>query len=114
MGIPFFTITYTGSNIAPCTVEFTDMYRTPEERIWRFDFGNGHIFEWDNSDQTIVREVYQNPGTYKVMAIAIDRKTESDPISVVIAGSPVPDPVDNSWLAYLRGLWSWLKHLFGG
>lgn len=106
---PAFTVTILGSGAAPCKVGFTDQYQKPEERIWRFDFGDGHLYEWDTPTQTYVEHEYTHAGKFSAKAIAADRVTQSDIVTVVIRDGSTPEPVESWWTR----LWSWFKGLFG-
>lgn len=84
---PRFTIKYLNGNTAPCEVQFTDTYQFQWDRIYRFDFGDGKLFQWDTADQIVAVHTYKTPGTYQVSAIATDRKTASPPVMVTIQGA---------------------------
>jgi PKD repeat protein len=105
---PIFAVRYTAGNTAPCDVEFTDLYQSFIDRIWEFDFGDGHLFRWDYTAQTVCYHTYTTPGIYFVKAIAIDEKTMSNPVTITIL-APEP-PVKKSW--WERFI-AWLKGLFG-
>jgi PKD repeat protein len=107
---PTFSVRYI-SSVAPADVEFTDTYNAPEDRIWMFDFGDGYLFLWDTPDQTVVRHTYHTGGTYHVRATAIDHKTQSNPVSVMIANPPEPEP--SWWQKLINKLISWLKSIGG-
>ncbi len=104
---PTFSVNFVGTGIAPCVVEFTDTYQAPSEKIWRFDFGDGRMYELDQGE-SIVRHEYLKAGTFQVKAIAVDMKTMSDPVTVQIHENVGPVDKESFWTRF----WKWLLGLF--
>jgi PKD repeat protein len=105
---PTFSVTYANGNIAPCEVTFVSTPQAPDEEIWRFDFKDGILYECAYSER-VVRHVYRVAGIYGVTAIAVDKKTASDPVTVTI-NIQNPDPVED--LPWFVRLWCWFVKLF--
>lgn len=110
MGKPTFSVVFLGNGIAPSEVQFTSTPQAPDEEIYLFDFKDGILYGCSEGER-VVRHTFRKPGLYSVTAVAVDRKTTSDPVTVVIKSpNPSPDPVDEdtSWIGYLRGVWRWI------
>jgi len=84
-------------------VEFRDLYQQPDQRIVRFDFGDGVLFKWDEPDQTVVRHTYKKEGMYIVKATAAD-KTMTE-VLVTVGSTPE--------LSWWQRFINWIRSIFG-
>ena len=102
---PIFSVRYLTGNVAPASVEFKDMYEgNPEMRITVFDFGDGHVFQWDYKDQMYTTHTYTKAGKWQ--AKALHNNEMSDVTVIEIVAIQAPESIFGKFIA-------WLKKLFG-
>ena len=102
-----FTAKFTGTNVAPAEVLFTDVIGN----IQKWDFGDGWMATPDAGSRE-VKHTYNRPGTWNAAAIA--GLYRSPTVAIVIAGTTPPVPptpvIKKSWLEILI---AYIMKLFG-